>query len=764
MEDVSATSSSVATMDVGGTYSGSLEVVGDVDWIKVTLVAGQSYRITLAGEGATAVSDTYLQVFAPGSTSRSSGTVVARNDDVAAGAGDYSSALVFTATQSGTYYIDAGSYRDRYSGNYLLSVNTSVEPTNATPWTMDQIATQLTQGYWGGTQQSFTVGADGAITVNLTALNATYKGYALQSLALWSDATGIIFTETSGSAEVTFTQNPGGAWSSSATSGTRILNSTINVQSGWAGADYTLQTFVHEIGHSLGLGHAGNYNGSASYGVDNLYANDSWQATVMSYFDQADNTYVVADFAYLKTPMLADIIAIRSLYGSAGTTRTGDTVYGYNTNAGATFNASVFEGTGTAYALTIIDDGGTDTIDLSGSSANNRVDLNPLAGSNTGRLIGNLFIAPNTLIENVIGGSGNDVLVGNEVANTLTGGNGNDDLVGGGGDDRAVFSGAYASYQISTNNGVTTIVGPNGTDTVSSVEYFVFADQTYRLDGGVMVPTGDTVAPTLQATSPQDEAGSVAVSANLVLSYSEALVAGEGQIVIHTAAGAVFATYDVESPEVTIAGSTITINPVGDLEHSTGYYVTMTAGFATDAAGNEVAAITGPDSFDFVTASIYTTITGTGSANTLPGTAGQDHIFGLGGGDVITGASGNDWIEGGNGADRIEGGLGSDLLNGGNGIDWFIFRSTAESGVGASADTIQDFVSGTDKIDLRTIDANTNLRNNQAFTFIAAAEFSGVAGQLRCVNGVVYGDTNGDRVADLQINVDVALTASNFFL
>ena len=764
MEDVSATSSSVATMDVGGTYSGSLEVVGDVDWIKVTLVAGQSYRITLAGEGATAVSDTYLQVFAPGSTSRSSGTVVARNDDVAAGAGDYSSALVFTATQSGTYYIDAGSYRDRYSGNYLLSVNTSVEPTNATPWTMDQIATQLTQGYWGGTQQSFTVGADGAITVNLTALDATYKGYALQSLALWSDATGIIFTETSGSAEVTFTQNPGGAWSSSATSGTRILNSTINVQSGWAGADYTLQTFVHEIGHSLGLGHAGNYNGSASYGVDNLYANDSWQATVMSYFDQADNTYVVADFAYLKTPMLADIIAIRSLYGSAGTTRTGDTVYGYNTNAGATFNASVFEGTGTAYALTIIDDGGTDTIDLSGSSANNRVDLNPLAGSNTGRLIGNLFIAPNTLIENVIGGSGNDVLVGNEVANTLTGGNGNDDLTGGGGDDRAVFSGAYASYQISTNNGVTTIVGPNGTDTVSSVEYFFFADQTYRLDGGVMVPTGDTVAPTLQATSPQDEAGSVAVSANLVLSYSEALVAGEGQIVIHTAAGAVFATYDVESPEVTIAGSTITINPVGDLEHSTGYYVTMTAGFATDAAGNEVAAITGPDSFDFVTASIYTTITGTGSANTLPGTAGQDHIFGLGGGDVITGASGNDWIEGGNGADRIEGGLGSDLLNGGNGIDWFIFRSTAESGVGASADTIQDFVSGTDKIDLRTIDANTNLRNNQAFTFIAAAEFSGVAGQLRCVNGVVYGDTNGDRVADLQINVDVALTASNFFL
>jgi len=280
----------------------------------------------------------------------------------------------------------------------------------------------------------------------------------------------------------------------------------------------------------------------------------------------------------------------------------------------------------------------------------------------------------------------------------------------------------------------------------------------------VMVPTGDTVAPTLLVTSPQDEAGSVAVSANLVLTYNEALVAGEGQIVIHTALGAVFATYSATSPEVTIAGSTITINPASNLANSTAYYVTMTAGFATDAAGNDVAAIIGPDSFDFVTASIYTTITGTGSANTLRGTAAQDHITGLAGGDVITGQSGNDWIEGGNGADRIEGGLGADLLNGGNGIDWFIFRSTAESGLGASADIIQDFTSGIDKIDLRTIDANTNQRNNQAFTFVAAAEFSGAAGQLRCFNGVVYGDVNGDRVADFQINVNMALTASNFFL
>jgi Ca2+-binding RTX toxin-like protein len=131
--------------------------------------------------------------------------------------------------------------------------------------------------------------------------------------------------------------------------------------------------------------------------------------------------------------------------------------------------------------------------------------------------------------------------------------------------------------------------------------------------------------------------------------------------------------------------------------------------------------------------------------------------------------AGNDIFVGSTGADRIAGGLGSDTMTGGAGADVFDFNDIAEG----AWDTITDFVSGVDKIDLSTIDAVPvgGGGGNEAFTFIGTGAFTGSQGQLRYsvlpTGGVVFsGDWNGDGVADFNVTVTgvSSLSASDFFL
>ena len=137
----------------------------------------------------------------------------------------------------------------------------------------------------------------------------------------------------------------------------------------------------------------------------------------MSYFDQEDNTYFANQgytFGHLYSPMVADIRAMADLYGLSTTTRTGDTTYGFGNNSGrAIYTANL----GTVTTYTIVDSGGIDTLNYSGFDSNQLINLTAETFSNVGGGIGNVSIGFGTVIENAIGGSGNDTILGNTANN-----------------------------------------------------------------------------------------------------------------------------------------------------------------------------------------------------------------------------------------------------------------------------------------------------------------------------------------------------------
>ena len=100
----------------------------------------------------------------------------------------------------------------------------------------------------------------------------------------------------------------------------------------------------------------------------------------------------------------------------------------------------------------------------------------------------NLAIARSATIENAIGGAANDTINGNASDNQITGGGGDDTIDGGDGTDIAIFSGSYANYVI-TNNGdgtytVLDTLGSDGSDRITNIEFFRFADLDYTVSDG----------------------------------------------------------------------------------------------------------------------------------------------------------------------------------------------------------------------------------------------------------------------------------------
>ena len=156
----------------------------------------------------------------------------------------------------------------------------------------------------------------------------------------------------------------------------------------------------------------------------------------------------------------------------------------------------------------------------------------------------------------------------------------------------------------------------------------------------------------------------------------------------------------------------------------------------------------------------------------LMGGDGNDYLDSGPGNDKLYGGNGNDTLIGGAGTDYYEGGLGADTMTGGAGVDTYSYRNgDFTGGAVANRDTITNFsVSDGDKIALTGYDAKSATAAADRFSFIGNQAFHGVAGELRYAldgDGItVYGDTNGDRVADLAIHLTglTSITQSSFTL
>ncbi|MBE9609984.1 M10 family metallopeptidase [Chitinilyticum piscinae] len=302
---------------------------------------------------------------------------------------------------------------------------------------------------WGGPlgtgvslTYSFVTSADaisyGNQFVTKPAFNSAQKTAATMALNAWSSVADIKFTQVAdskaGAGDIRWLNsnsadhNPTAfayfPYSGGAEEGDIWIGPNPVYKSPAAG-NYAGQTYMHELGHALGLKHPhdGAYWGSKLH--------DQLKYSVMSYRDHAGDSAEdgVGSGFFPTTPMLDDIAAIQLMYGKNMSFNSGNTTYSWAKDV------SIYQ--------TIWDGGGVDTIDAGNQSGSVSINLNAGQFSSIGKTFWNekayvndcLAIAYGCVIENARGSVFDDNLTGNSAANLLSGNAGNDLLVGNNGND-----------------------------------------------------------------------------------------------------------------------------------------------------------------------------------------------------------------------------------------------------------------------------------------------------------------------------------------
>lgn len=598
--------------------------------------------------------------------------------------------------------------------------------------TKEQFAAYLTNGFWNDFYGTPGDVSDGWNKNNFTYSIANYYSAAEKegirdAFQQWADVTNITFTELSSGGDIPIVGpahagEQGRAFASNQwtptngiyyITGTRIV---IDYDSGGFGTnpsdlgDYALMTAIHEIGHALGLGHTGNYNagqGNPTYANNAQWINDTRQYSLMSYWS-ASSSGASHQGEYASTPLVMDIYAVQQLYGANMSVRSGNTIYGFNSTANSDqFNFTV----NVRPVVAIWDGGGNDTIDVSGWSMAQMINLADGAFSNVGGGIGNLAIAYNAVIENATGGSGNDTIYGNSANNILLGNNGNDTfhastgsdtLNGGAGTDTANYSTYNISAFLVTLVNSTTLtlqhIAQSWVDTIIQVENFIFSNVTYTFAQMQDLFDIDDIGIRFDYTG----GGYNFTSGSNGTTNVTAAAMGYGG-----ASGNMFS--------VVRAGDNLTVNVLNaaapnkvslwatandDVINVTGTHATLGVVFY------------GKDGNDTIT--VASTITG---SSTLSGDHGDDTINSGGGHDTIWGGRGNDILRGGLGNDLIYGDFktetendGDDTLDGGAGDDTLVGGAGGDTLIGGSGNDRLFGGSGIDTADYSADIAALNVR------------------------------------------------------
>ncbi len=194
------------------------------------------------------------------------------------------------------------------------------------------------------------------------------------------------------------------------------------------------------------------------------------------------------------------------------------------------------------------------------------------------------------------------------------------------GQDHLGVAAPSSGSQTVTLAGIVTIAATGLSAGTTYYTYFMHKDvASNRSDvaaaGSFFSDAADVVAPTATFISPVDGDTNVATASNLVITFSETVIAGTGSVRLFLANGTLVETFTAGTAAVVISGTgtscIATMNPTSDMTFSAAYYVQVTPGAFRDAAGNQYAGITDTTSWNF-----------TISAVTAPIVANQPLSFG----------------------------------------------------------------------------------------------------------------------------------------